>query len=60
MKEERTHLITGLTAWFDVLSMMPAAINVPVLIKVNEIYQQLITGSTLEALRVPAGAMTCP
>lgn len=52
------HLVAGLAAGFDVLGVVPAAVDVSVLIEVNEIHQQLVTGSALEALRMPAGAVT--
>lgn len=40
--------------------MVPAAVDLPVLEEVDEIDQQLAAGDALEALRVPAAAVTCP
>lgn len=51
-------LVAGLAAGFDALGVVPAAVDVSVLVEVNEIHQQLVTGSALEALRMPAGAVT--
>lgn len=40
--------------------MVPAAVDLPVLEEVDQIDQQLAAGDTLEALRVPAAAVTSP
>lgn len=52
-------LVAGLAAGFDVLCVVPSAVDVSVLVEVNEVDQQLITGGALETLRMPAGAVTC-
>lgn len=40
--------------------MVSATIYLTVLVEVDQIHQQLATGRTLETLRVPAAAMSCP
>lgn len=40
--------------------MVPAAVDLSVLVKVDQIDQQLTAGGTLETLRVPTAAMSGP
>lgn len=40
--------------------MVPAAVNLSVLVEVDEIDQQLTAGGTLETLRVPTAAVSRP
>lgn len=56
----QNNLITGLAAGLEPLSVMPAAVNLSVLIEVDQINQQLTAGGTLETLRMPAAAVSRP
>ena len=40
--------------------MVPAAVDLSVLVEVDQINQQLTTGGALETLRVPAAALSGP
>lgn len=51
------HLIAGLAARLEPLSMVPATVDLSVLVEVDQIDQQLAAGGALETLRVPAAAM---
>lgn len=54
------HLVTGLTAGLQSLSVVPAAVDLSVLVEVDQINQQLAAGDALETLRVPTTAVTRP
>lgn len=56
----QNNLITGLAAGLEPLSVMAAAVNLSVLVEVDQINQQLAAGGTLETLRVPAAAVSRP
>lgn len=52
-----SNLIAGCTARLQALSMVPATVYLPILVKVDQIHQELIADSAYEARRVPANAM---
>lgn len=54
-----SHLVTGLTARFEPLSVVSAAVDLSVLVEVNQIDEQLAAGGALETLRMPAAAVSC-
>lgn len=53
------YLITGGAARLQPLSMVPAAVDLPVLVEVDEVHQELIAHAAHEAGWVPAHAVTC-
>lgn len=57
---KEAYLVTGLAAGLQPLSVVPAAVDLPVLVEVDQIHQQLAAGDALEALGVPAGPGTRP
>lgn len=56
----QNNLIAGLAAGLEPLSVVPAAVDLSVLEEVNQIDEQLAAGGTLETLRVPTAAVSCP
>lgn len=60
LETRRPHLVTGLAARLQPLSVVPATVHLPVLVEIDQINQQLAAGDTLETLRVPAASMTRP
>lgn len=54
------HLVAGLAPRLHPLGVVPAAVDLPVLVEVDEVHQQLSAGHTLEALGVPAAAVARP
>ena len=54
------HLVTGLAAGLEPLSVVPAAVDLSVLEEVDEIDEQLAAGGALETLRVPTAAVSRP
>lgn len=50
-------LVAGRAAWLQAFRVMPATVDLPVLVKVDQIYQELIADGAYEAGRVPADAM---
>lgn len=54
------YLIAGSAAWLQSLSMVPATVDLPILVKVDEVHQELIAHAAHEAGRVPTHAMTGP
>lgn len=55
-----SHLIAGLAAGLEPLGVVPATVDLSVLVEVDQIDQQLTAGGTLETLRVPAAALSGP
>lgn len=54
------HLVAGLAARLQPLCVVPAAVDLPVLVEVDEVDQQLAAGGALETLGVPAAAVSGP
>lgn len=54
------YLITGGAAWLQSLCMVPATVDLPVLVEVDEVHQELVAYAAHKAGWVPAHAMTCP
>lgn len=54
------HLVAGLAAGLEPLSVVPATVNLSILVEVDQIDQQLVAGRALETLRVPAAAVSRP
>lgn len=54
------YLITSGAAWLQPLGVVPAAVDLPVLVEVDEVHQELIAHAAHEAGWVPTHAMTCP
>lgn len=52
-----SHLIAGLAAGLESLSVVPATVDLSVLVEVDQIHQQLTAGGTLETLWVPTAAV---
>ena len=52
-----SNLITGCTAWLQALCMVPATVDLPILVKVDEVNQKLIADGAYEAGWMPADAM---
>lgn len=52
-------LITGLTARFKALGVVPPTVDLAILVEVDEVNKELPTGGANETLGVPAGAMPC-
>lgn len=57
---DRPHLVTGLAAGLQPFGVVPAAVDLPVLVEIDQIHQQLAAGDTLETLGVPAASLTRP
>lgn len=54
-----THLITGTAAGFQLLCMVPATVDLAILVEVYEVHQQLLACAADKAMRVPAFSMAC-
>lgn len=54
------HLVAGLAAGLLPLGVVSAAVDLAVLVEVDQVDQQLPAGNALETLRVPAAAVTRP
>ena len=54
------YLVAGLTAGLEPLGVVPSAVDLPLLVEVDEVHQQLAAGGALEALGVPAAALPRP
>lgn len=54
------YLITGGAAWLQPLCVVPAAVDLPVLVEVDEVHQELVAHAAHEAGRMPTHAVTCP
>jgi len=52
------YLVAGGAARLQPLGVVPAAVDLPVLVEVDEVHQQLVAGAAHEAGRVPAHAVT--
>ena len=59
-ESRRAYLITGTAAGFEPLGMVPAAVDLPFLVEVDEVHQELLTHAAHEAVRVPHQAVACP
>lgn len=55
-----SHLVAGLAARLQPFGVVPAAVDLPVLVEVDEVDQQLAAGRALETLGVPAAAVSGP
>lgn len=51
---ERTDLVTGGTARLQALGVVPAAVDLAVLVEVDQVHQELVADGAYEAGRVPA------
>jgi len=49
-----SHLVAGRASRLEQLRVVPATVDLPVLVEVDEIHQQLAAGGAGEAGRVPA------
>ena len=47
-------LVTGCTAWLQALCMVPATVDLPILVKVDQIHQELVADGAYKAGWVPA------
>lgn len=54
------YLVTGRAAGPEQLCVMTAAVEMPVVVEVDEVYQGLATGLAGKASRVPAAPLSCP
>lgn len=54
------YLVTSRAAWPQQLSMMTAAVEMPIVVEVDEVYQGLATDLAGKASRVPAALLSCP
>lgn len=54
------YLVTGGAAWLQPLCMVPPTVDLPFLVKVDEVYQELIAHTAHKAGRVPTHAVTRP
>lgn len=54
-----SHLIACGTAGLEALSVVPATVDLPILVEVDQVDQQLIADTADEAGRVPADAVSC-
>ena len=50
----RSDLIAGCAARLQALGVVPATVDLPILVKVDQIHQQLVADGAYEARRVPA------
>ncbi len=55
-----TYLITGGAARLQPLGVVPTAVDLPILVKVDEVHQELAAHAAHETGRMPTHAMTCP
>lgn len=51
---ERTDLVTSRTARLQALGVVPAAVDLPILVEVDQVHQELIADGAYEAGWVPA------
>lgn len=54
------YLVTSRAAWPQQLSMMTAAVEMPIVVEVDEVYQGLATDLAGKASPVPAALLSCP
>ena len=54
------YLITGGAARLQPLCVVPATVDLPILVEVNEVHQELVAHAAHKAGRMPAHAMACP
>lgn len=54
------YLVTSGAAWPQQLRMMTAAVQAPIVVEVDEVYQGLATGLAGKASPVPATLLSCP
>ena len=54
------YLIAGGAARLQPLGVVPSAVDLPVLVEVYQVHQQLVAHAAHEAGRMPAHAVTCP
>lgn len=54
------YLITGGAARLQPLCVVPAAVDLPVLVEVDEVHQELVAHAAHKAGRMPTHAVTCP
>lgn len=55
-----SHLVAGLAAGLEPLGVVPAAVDLSLLVEVDQVDQQLAAGGALETLRVPTAAVSSP
>lgn len=53
------YLVTSRAAWPQQLSVMTAAVEMPIVVEVDEVYQGLATGLAGKASQVPAVPLSC-
>ncbi len=54
------YLIAGGAAWLQPFGVVPPAVDLPILVEVNEVHQELIAHAAHEAGWMPTHAVTCP
>lgn len=54
-----THLITSSTSWLELLSIMPATVDIAFLEEVDQVYQKVIAHAADKAARMPALVFPC-
>lgn len=54
------YLITGCAARLEPLSVVPATVDLPILVEVDEVHQELVAHAAHEAGWMPTHAVTCP
>lgn len=55
-----THLVAGGAAGLQPLCMVPPTVDLPILVEVDEVHQELIAHTAHEAGRVPTHAVSRP
>lgn len=59
-RPRQAHLITGTAAGFQPLGVVPATVDLAILVEVDEIHQQFLAHAADKAMRVPAFSVTRP
>lgn len=57
---KQAHLIAGSAAGLQSLSMVPAAVDLSILVEVDEVHQELFAHAADKAGGMPTHAVTCP
>lgn len=57
---KQAHLIAGSAAGLQSLSVVPAAVDLSILVEVDEVHQELFAHAADKAGRMPTHAVTCP
>lgn len=59
MADTVSYLIARSTAGLEALGVVPATVDLPILVEVDQVDQQLVADTADEAGRVPADAVSC-